>query len=290
MTRGIPNAAARGAFLRAAAFILSAAFLFSSAGGESVPCPTLRDAWLLGQAAEKARAGEVHFSLPAAVLLQSHRIHEDKGTPGEWDEHDAVWNMIYLFPSVCMMSYAVYPRDGEMRVDLYFYYRDGVRLLDASRNGGSLTASETAALEKAKAAAALAPSSLPPRERLLKLCGALCGAVSFLDPRDAPGGWDVKSCVTAFTLGRANCQGYADAFFLAASLAGYEVRYQNGWNRSGESHTWNRVLIDGTWLDVDLTWMDRESGIGEQYFLTDPSDPGTGHIAEESRWPLLPDG
>ena len=289
MTRHIPNAAARRAYLRAAAFMLSAALLFASAAGEIVPCATLRDAYFLGRAAEDARAGEVRFSLPAAVLNQPHRIHEDKGTPGEWDEHDAVWNMIYLFPSVYMMSYAVYPRDGEMRVDLYFYYRDGVRLLDANREGGTLGAPEAAALEKAKAIAAGADPTLPPRERLFNLCEALCGAITFLDPRDAPEGWDVKSCVTALTRGRANCQGYADAFFLAASLAGFEVRYQNGWNRSGESHTWNRALIDGAWLDVDLTWMDSGGGNPEKYFMTDPSGPVPGHIPEESGWPLSPD-
>ena len=233
-------------------------------------------------------AGEVHFSLPQAVLLQPHRIHEDKGTPGEWDEHDAVWNMIYLFPSVYMMSYAVYSRDGEMRVDLYFYYRDGVRLLDARGEGAPLGASDAAVLEKALSVAKKADPSLPPRERLLLICETLCDELAFMDPGDAPEGWDVKSCVTALTHGRANCQGYADAFFLTASLAGFEVRYQNGWNRSGESHTWNRVFLDGAWLDVDLTWMDRSDGNGQEYFLTDPSAPG--HIPEESQWPLSAGG
>ena len=117
--------------------------------------------------------------------MRPHRIHEDKGTPGSWDEHDAVWNMIYLFPSVYMMSYAVYPRDGEMRVDLYFYYRDGVQLLDASRKDAPLTAAEAAALEKAKAIAVGAGPSLAPRERLLRLCEALCGAFFFLGPTRA---------------------------------------------------------------------------------------------------------
>ena len=290
MTPDSPNAAVRRASLRTAAFILSAALLFSCAGGERARLSSLRDAWLLGRAAEDLRAGEVRFSLPPALLLEPHRIHEDKGTPGEWDEHDAVWNMIYLFPSVYMMSYAVYPRDGEMRVDLYFYYRDGVKLLDAFREGGSLPSSEAAALEAAKAIASKADPSLPPRERLLALCEALCGAVTFLDPRDAPEGWDVKSCVTALTHGRANCQGYADAFFLTASLAGFEVKYQNGWNRSGESHTWNRVLLDGVWLDVDETWMDGIDGVREAYFLTDPSIPLPGHIPEESEWPFSTGG
>ena len=288
MTRGNRYAAVRRAFLRTAAFILLAALLFTSAGGESVRCSTLREAWLLGRAAEDALVKEVCFSLPPEVLMQPHRVHEDKGTPGEWDEHDAVWNMIYLFPSVYMMSYAVFPRDGEMQADLVFYYRDGVRLNNAYRKGETLAGAEKAALDAAAAIAERADPALPPRERLFALCRDLCFVLSFMDPRDAPEGWDVQNCVTALTLGRANCQGYADAFFLTASLAGFEVRYQNGWNRSGEGHTWNRVLLDGVWLDLDLTWMDAKDGISEEYFLTDPSDPDSAHVAEESEWPLSP--
>ena len=66
--------------------------------------------------------------------------------------------------------------------------------------------------------------------------------------------------------------------------------HQNGWNRSGESHTWNRVFLDGVWLDVDLTWMDADGGVNETYFLTDPADPGAGHVPEESEWPLSTGG
>ena len=63
MTRYLLNAAVRRVFLRTAAFILSAALLFSSSGGEIVRCSALRDAYILGRAAEDAMAGEVHFSL-----------------------------------------------------------------------------------------------------------------------------------------------------------------------------------------------------------------------------------
>ncbi len=291
MTPAAPCAAVRRAILRTAAFALSMAILLSRCAGEALPCTTLRDAWQAGLDAEEKMEGEIHLILPSALLDVPHRIHDDKGREGVWDADDAVWNMIYLFPSVYKMSYAVCPRDGGMKVDLYFYYRDGVRLLRAYQNNGNaaLSEDEAAALAAAERIAGAADASLPPRERLLRLCEALCGALAFLDPSDAPEGWDVKTCVTALSRGRANCQGYADAFFLCASLAGFDVKYQNGWTRAGESHTWNRVLWEGTWLDVDLTWMDAGEGITDRYFLADPSDQGGGHVAEESQWPLAPE-
>ncbi len=282
------RAAVRRLLLRAAAFALSALFLPSAAPGEAVPCLSLADMYLAGRDAEERLAGEVHLSLPEEVLMIPHRIHEDKGTAGAWDRDDAVWNMIYLFPSVYKMSYSVYPREGQIRADLYFYYRDGVRLLRCIRDGteDSLTETEAAALAASRGIAASLPGGLPPRRRLLALSEELCRALTFLAPR-AAGDTDVKSCLAALTLGQANCQGYADAFYLTASLAGFAVRFQNGWNLAGESHTWNRVLIDGEWLDLDLTWMDAGDTVNEKYFLMDADALAEGHIPEESAWPGL---
>ena len=63
--------------------------------------------------------------------------------------------------------------------------------------------------------------------------------------------------------GQADCDGYADAFYLLASLSGLQVRYQHGDTRDhGEftsreaTHMWNLIGIDGTWRAVDVTWDD----------------------------------
>lgn len=45
--------------------------------------------------------------------------------------------------------------------------------------------------------------------------------------------------------GEANCQGYSDAFYLLAGLAGFEVRHQNGTDASGAAHTWNVIRLNG---------------------------------------------
>ena len=66
--------------------------------------------------------------------------------------------------------------------------------------------------------------------------------------------------------GQANCDGYADAFFLVGSLAGLEVRYQHGDSYEKDpnekykdvTHLWNLIRLSGTWRLVDVTWDDRE--------------------------------
>ena len=60
--------------------------------------------------------------------------------------------------------------------------------------------------------------------------------------------------------GRANCDGYADAFYLCATLAGLKVRYQYGASNKVDSsgkdglHMWNLVRINNQWLSMDATW------------------------------------
>ena len=68
--------------------------------------------------------------------------------------------------------------------------------------------------------------------------------------------------------GRANCDGYTDAFYLIGTLAGLNVRYQHGdsldknyWGAEATvSHIWNLLEIGGVWRMVDVTWDDEENG------------------------------
>lgn len=59
--------------------------------------------------------------------------------------------------------------------------------------------------------------------------------------------------------GAAICSGYADAFQLLANEAGLQSIRVNG-TAGTEGHAWNKVNIDGTWLNYDPTWNDQ----GEQ--------------------------
>ena len=72
-------------------------------------------------------------------------------------------------------------------------------------------------------------------------------------------------------LGKAVCQGYAEAFKTACDY--YNIPCicveGEGINSSGKSepHMWNYVKIDGKWYAVDSTWNDQKEGIFRDYFL-----------------------
>lgn len=83
------------------------------------------------------------------------------------------------------------------------------------------------------------------------------------------------TAIGALLNGRADCDGYADAFFLMANLAGLDARYQRGTcNTTGyqalinnnSAHMWNVVNIDDTWRMVDVTFDDEAGGFGTVWF------------------------
>ena len=72
--------------------------------------------------------------------------------------------------------------------------------------------------------------------------------------------------VTAFGAlldGRANCQGYSDAFYMLGTMCGFDVGKINGVTHSdtnpaqSENHMWNTIRFDnGKTYFVDVTWND----------------------------------
>ena len=96
----------------------------------------------------------------------------------------------------------------------------------------------------------------------LAIHDALCDMNVYTDD---PSTEEDDNAIGALLNGEANCDGYADAFFLAGTLAGLEVRYQQGQSRERQTdevyrdvgHLWNLLKIDGTWRLVDVTWDDQ---------------------------------
>ena len=62
--------------------------------------------------------------------------------------------------------------------------------------------------------------------------------------------------------GSADCDGYADAFYLLGNMAGFTVRLVNGTtdNATAENpyHMWNEIYLNDQWYAVDVTWDDYE--------------------------------
>ena len=74
--------------------------------------------------------------------------------------------------------------------------------------------------------------------------------------------------------GKANCDGYADAFYLCATLAGLTVGYQFGCSNLPEplsgsfraqTHLWNRIYLNRQWTMLDATWDHNDAGSALNY-------------------------
>ena len=79
------------------------------------------------------------------------------------------------------------------------------------------------------------------------------------------------NAVGAILNGKANCDGYTDAFYLLCSLAGLEAGYM-GYdvyseeeNNSDNTHIWNLVKTNGKWVMVDVTWDDSDGDLPTTY-------------------------
>ncbi len=85
----------------------------------------------------------------------------------------------------------------------------------------------------------------------------------------------VDTAMGVLLKGVADCDGYADAFYLVGGLAGLDVRYQYGISSQYNSeentivtgsHMWNLLKLEGSWRVVDVCWADEEDGINYTWF------------------------
>lgn len=87
----------------------------------------------------------------------------------------------------------------------------------------------------------------------------------------------------ALVEGRAVCQGYSSAFAYVCRKADIKCITVYGTSR-GESHSWNKVMCDGKWYNVDLTWDDAVSnfkgGITYNYFMLSDLEFAKDHTAK----------
>lgn len=187
--------------------------------------------------------------------------------------------------------YAIY--DSERRVEITkAEYRMGFRIARLIESGRQnlMTSDEQLILMEmewlVEEARMYAPS---PFDLLVRLHDAISCRAQYYTANGAAGTWDTVYGVMA--LSEADCDGYADAFYLAASLAGFNVGFQHG-QADGGPHMWNLVNWDGQWYHVDVTWDDLD-------YYDDPPLTSYGglmagghlltdHSWDESRSPYAP--
>lgn len=103
------------------------------------------------------------------------------------------------------------------------------------------------------------------------------GNRDYTDPDDIPRNLTV---VGALLDGKANCQGYTDAFYTLASMAGFRV-YRMNVNTPDDFHIVNTIYLDGQWYVVDVTYDDQDNSGYTSHRLF---NAGTDMIGEYT-WP-----
>lgn len=76
-----------------------------------------------------------------------------------------------------------------------------------------------------------------------------------------------NTAIGALYYGKAECDGYSDAFYLLCSLAGIPVSFLRGTTDGNTGyHIWNIVYIKDTWVQVDVTWDDLEYDANPKFY------------------------
>ena len=147
-------------------------------------------------------------------------------------------------------------RGGGWRVTLRLRYRAGVRIADAYGRGDTdaLSPEERETLARALTMIALAQQDTPAPPLLARrLFDAARACAAYDNPATGTAAHSqVVSAVSALLGGRANCQGFSDAYYLLGTLAGFQVGYQAGF-KGRQPHLWNVLLLENRWHTVDVT-------------------------------------
>lgn len=70
-----------------------------------------------------------------------------------------------------------------------------------------------------------------------------------------------QSAVSALLMGETVCAGYSQAFEVICNSIGMETV-----GVTSSTHEWNKILIDGHWYNVDVTWGDEDPNISYDFF------------------------
>ena len=217
-------------------------------------------------------AGTVPFSISCTQAVYDTFFGEDS----------TLLTGLYSACGVTSFQYS-YTRErngGTLRITGLELYA-GRRIADAVRGGatGRLNSREQAALSAAMQIAGSVSGT--PLEQERQLHDWLCRHVTYTR-NDGPYG-ENDNAIGALLNGQADCDGYADAFYLLCTLAGIPCRHVHGVATDTDgtrgNHMWNAVRLDGKWTMVDVTWDDRAEAPSYLYF-----NVGARRLAWDHEW------
>ena len=164
--------------------------------------------------------------------------------------------LLYRYSLPYVSTSETVEEDGRSYWYVYFEYYPGVMIADAYKSGitSNLTDDEFKTYNMAVEFIEneVNPESDPiKKERLIH--DYICNLAVYDNPEKPE---PVPRHCTAVGLlldGRANCQGYTDAFNMLASMAGFEVQSQTGYAEDSR-HVWNIIKVYDNWYVMDVTY------------------------------------
>ena len=203
-----------------------------------------------------------------------------------------------------IMKYANTQWDANYTIRLnYIQYYPGYKVACAVKSGniGLLSSKEQQLLAKARKLAQ-SVSALSPTDKVAMLSHEIGKITEYVIDETT----NEDDCAYGPLInGKANCDGYSDAFYLCASLAGIDVRYQFGAARNYKGlHLWNLVKIQNKWTSVDVTWDSDQNKTGfdlmycmigrdrleKLYIWEKDMSPGLADKTDFHRSSLIPEG
>ena len=191
-----------------------------------------------------------------AFALSLDRGTWDKLKKNDWERLNTLETLASLEGGMTFFegeAILVYQKEG---TSTFF---PGYRILRAVARGeeGLLPSRLRQTLDKARAL--LTGIKGTQKEMALAIHDLLCEHITYTIDESTN---DDDRCVGALLNGKANCDGYADAYMLLCGLKGIEARLWHGDDLNYDDplddrgHLWNLVLLDGVWRSVDVTWDD----------------------------------
>lgn len=218
---------------------------------------------------EMALAGATEFSLVCSDEIYDMLMKVTYKT--ETGERNAIHN---LLDQTGLYDYFAIPAGMKkiIKISDVSYY-PGYEILRSVKAGteGKLTSKLKKTLAEAQAMAD-ACRTPDPLETAKNIQSAICARARYAYMTNQS---DVDTAIGVLLNGTADCDGYADAFYLVGGLAGLDVRYQCGVSSNYDldenkiitgSHMWNLLKLDGSWRVVDVCWADEEDGINYTWF------------------------
>lgn len=197
------------------------------------------------------------------------------------------------FPAFESISYAEIIKFANgygvrMCVDKGYLYDDDIRVISIIRGGDTSFVTEedqTAAQAILSAAASL--KGISDYQTVKNIHDYLVSNTVYTNT-GVPRCHTIKACILDR---KCVCDGYAKTFRLLCEANGIPCLFVPGIANGGD-HAWNKVLIDGSWYNVDCTFDDPvpDSGPGvvsHNYFcLTDEVFESSGYVWEHADFPV----